>query len=387
MKKKIAVVTGTRAEYGLLYWAMKEIQKSDKLQLLLVVTGMHLSLEFGETYLQIEKDGFRIDKKVDMLLQTDTPKAIAKSMGIGMIGFSEVYEEIKPDILLVLGDRYEILCAVTAAIPFNIPIAHISGGEITEGAYDEQIRHAITKMAHIHFPGAEKYSKNIIGMGEEEWRIHNVGDPGIENIKRTCFIEREKLFKELNISLNKKTFLVTLHPTTHHNEEQEKEECRKFFNVLKEFNNENIVITYPNSDNNGKIIIDEINQLSDFENIRVYKNLGSLKYLSLMKESDLVIGNSSSGYVEAPFLKVPTIDFGDRQKGRLRAKSIIHVNVNEMELRKAIESILYDKVVIERIKKAKSLYGEGETSKGIVEVLENVNINSKLISKKLIVRG
>lgn len=387
MKKKVAVVTGTRAEYGLLYWTMKEILKSDKLQLVLIVTGMHLSPQFGETYRDIEKDGFLINKRIDMYVEGDTPQAIAKSMGIGMIGFSEAYNDLKPDVLLVLGDRYEILSAVTAAIPFNIPIAHISGGEITEGAFDEQIRHAITKLAHIHFPGADEYYRNILSMGEEDWRIHNVGDPGIENIKRINFINREKIYKELELDLDKKTILVTLHPTTRNNEEQEKEDSRKFFNVIKEFCNENIVITYPNSDNNSRMIIDEINSLQNNTKVRVFKNLGSLKYLSLLKESNVVIGNSSSGYVEAPFLKIPTIDYGDRQKGRLKADSVIHVNPNETELRHAINSILYDREFVERLKNAGSLYGEGETSKGIVEVIESIKIDNTLLCKKLITRG
>jgi len=384
MKRNIAVITATRAEYGLLYWTMKEIQKSDKLELKLIVTGMHLSPEFGDTYKQIEADGFRIHRKVDMLVSSDTSAAVSKSMGLGIIGFAQAYDELKPDIIVVLGDRYEILAAVSAAIPFKIPVAHISGGEVTEGAIDEQIRHAVTKISHIHFPGAEVYAENIKKLGEEDWRVFCAGDPGIENIKRMQFIEKEELFKLLNLDKKKKTFLVTLHPTTLNSEAQEEKECKIFFNVLREYTDVNIVITYPNADGNGKIVVGEIVKMEQYENVRVYKNLGSLKYLSLMKQSDLILGNSSSGLVEAPFLKIPVIDYGDRQKGRLKAQNIIHADADETGLKNAIEKALHDEAFLKQVKETRSIYGEGNTSEQIVKVLEGIPLGDKLLKKKLV---
>lgn len=387
MKRKIAVVTGSRAEYGLLYWTMKEIQKSENLKLQLIVTGMHLSDDFGATYKHILDDGFIINKEIDIQVKDDTSQGIAKSMGFGMIGFAQAYKELKPDILLVLGDRYEILAAVSAALPFNIPIAHISGGENTEGAIDNQIRHAITKIAHIHFPGADLYAENLKKSGEEQWRIFNVGDPGIENIRKTRVIPRDTLYKLLNIDTNKRTFLVTLHPATLNNAVQEKIESEIFFNVLKGYENMNVIITYPNSDVNGQIIINEIRKMQKLSNVKVFKNLGSRNYISLMKECDLVLGNSSSGLIEAPFLKKPVIDYGDRQKGRLRADNIIHVNANSDELSSAIKKALNDKYFAEKVRNTESLYGEGETSDQIVKILKNISIDKKLLCKKIIFKG
>jgi len=313
-----------------------------------------------------------------------TPQSIAKSMGMGVIGFAKAYEKLKPDLILALGDRYEILTATTAALPFNIPIAHVSGGEITEGAMDEQIRHAITKMSHIHFPGAEVYAKNIKNMGEEGWRIFNVGDPGLENIKRMQLLSKNDIYKMLNLDISKKTFLVTLHPTTLNSKVQEEKNCREFFEVLREHKNVNIVITYPNSDNNWDIIYSEIEKIKQLDNVRIFDNLGSVRYLSLMKECSVVLGNSSSGIVEAPFLKIPSIDYGDRQKGRIKANSVICVEPRSPELQKAIRKALNDKKFLKSVSETKSIYGEGETSKEIVNVLESIPIDQKLIRKRLV---
>ncbi|MGE5328826.1 MAG: UDP-N-acetylglucosamine 2-epimerase [Deltaproteobacteria bacterium] len=384
MRRKIAVITGARSEYDLLYWTMKEILKAKKLQLQLIVTGSHLSEKFGNTYNVIERDGFIIDKKVDMLLSGDTPLDVASSMGRGTIGFAETYDKLKPDIILVLGDRFEILAAVSAALPFGIPIAHISGGEITQCAMDNQIRHAITKIAHIHFAGGDIYADNIRKMGEENWRIFQVGEPGLENIKKSIFIDREILFKELKIDSNKKTFLATLHPTTLNSREQEEQESKLFFKVLKEYEDVNIVVTYPNSDTNGERIINEIKKIGRVQNVRVFKSLGREKYLSLMKESDLILGNSSSGLIEGPIFKKPVIDYGDRQKGRLKAQNVIHVNANAEEFRKAIQKALYSEEFRKMIAEAKSFYSDGETSKEIVKVFESISLDKNLIEKKFI---
>ncbi len=385
MKRKIAIVTGSRAEYGLLYWIMKEIQKSRNLELQLIVTGMHLSDDFGASYKQILDDGFIINKEVDIRVEDDTPQGITKSIGLGLIGFAQAYEELKPDILLVLGDRYEILAAVSAALPFNIPIAHISGGEITEGAIDEQIRHAITKMSHIHFPGAEIYRDNIIKMGEQKWRVFYVGDPAIENIFHTKFFDRKLLFSELGLDINLKTFLVTLHPVTSNSKDQIEAESKFFFDTLSKYKNVNIVITYPNSDQYNSIIV---NQVKDFclynSNAKAFKNLGSQYYLSVMKACDVVLGNSSSAIAEAPVLKKPVIDYGDRQKGRLKADNIITVEVCTSELQTAIDKCLNDTSFLKQVEKTESLYGNGETSKLIVKILSSIFIDQRLLRKKLV---
>ena len=383
MKRKIAVITGTRAEYGLLRGIMKAIQESRKLKLQVIVTGTHLSPKFGNTYSQILADGFKIDRKIDLKISGDSSCDVASAMGRAVVGFSNAYKDLKPDIVLILGDRYEIFAAAAAAIPFNIPIAHIAGGEVTEGAMDEQIRHAITKMAHIHFPCAGPYAQNIRRMGEEPWRIFNVGHPRMESLRHMPFIEKEELFTSLGIDPSKRTFLVTLHPETLSSPEEISRSSDVFFRVLAGYTDVNIVITYPNSDTHGKIIIGKIEALKKNKNFKVFRNLGDLRYLSLMRVSDIVIGNSSSGIVDAPFFKVPVIDFGDRQKGRLMAANIVHADTSTKSLKTAIESILQGQSFSKRIKNMKCLYGSGDTSSAIAKVLSAVPINRKLIAKVL----
>jgi GDP/UDP-N,N'-diacetylbacillosamine 2-epimerase (hydrolysing) len=382
--RKVCVVTGSRAEYHLLYHIMKEILQSKRLRLQLLVTGMHLAKEFGETFKLIENDGFKIDRKIDLHISGDDPLHISRAMGTAIVGFSEAYQEIRPDILIVLGDRYEIFAAVSAALPFRIPVAHISGGETTEGAIDEQFRHAITKMSHIHFPGAAAYAENIIRMGEESWRVFNVGDPGIENIIKMKFKGRRELFEQLSLDPAKKTILATLHPTTLNTAETEKHESGIFFSVLKKYANCNIVITYPNSDANGKLIISEIENLRNLENVKISVNMGSQLYLNLMKYSDVVAGNSSSAITEAPVFKVPAINYGDRQKGRLMAKNIIQCSPDPSALKQVFEKALFDPEFREIADTAVSLYGAGNTSEEIVKVLENIEISRDLIRKKLV---
>lgn len=382
MKRKIAVVTSSRAEYGLLYWTIKSINECPSLELKLIVTGTHMSPEFGNTLSEIEADGIPIESKVDILISNHSSEAIAKSMGLGVICFATEFQKIKPDILLVLGDRYELLAAVTAALPFNIPIAHISGGESTEGAIDNQVRHAITKMSHLHFPGADIYADNLINLGEESWRIFKVGDPGLENIKNTELLEKKELFKILNIDMERKTFLVTLHPTTLNSAVKEKKEAKEFFETIVEYEDTNIIITYPNSDGNGQIIINELEKISIQKNIRIFKSLGRLKYLSLMKHCELVIGNSSSGLVEAPYMKKAVIDVGSRQKGRLKAENIIHVEMEKALLREAINKALNDLEYRSLLEKTRSIYEEAETSKCIVKILKEIDIDDRLIFKK-----
>lgn len=380
--RKIAVVTGTRAEYGLLKNTMLEINKNIELKLQLIVTGTHLSEEFGYTIKEIFEDGFEIEEKLPILMRNSDTDRISKEMGLLMIQLAQTFARIEPDLLLILGDRYEIFSAAAVAMAMNIPIAHISGGEITEGAIDEQIRHAITKMAHIHFPGADGYAKNIINMGEEPWRVSNVGDPGIENIKLTNFLTKEELRKELSVEIDEHTLLVTYHPVTLE-VELLAYQIENFIEALNK-TNKNMIITFPNADNGGDYIIKRLEEFKkNNTKVHLFKNLGILKYLSIMNLCGAVVGNSSSALVEAPYLKVPVVNVGNRQKGRMMADNIICCDNDQVNIIKAIEKA-FSVEFKEKVRKTKSLYGEGNTSKEIVKVLEKIEINDKLMKKKLV---
>ena len=377
MKRKICVVTGTRAEYGLLYWLMKEIEADKELQLQLIVTGMHLSPEFGLTYKEIEKE-FKIDKKIEMLLSSDTAVGISKSMGLAQISFSESFEELKPDILVVLGDRYEIFSAVSTAMIAKIPIAHLHGGETTEGAFDESIRHSITKMSHLHFTATEEYKNRVIQLGEHSNTVFNVGGMGIENIKRLKLLSREEFEKSIDFRLNKKNILVTFHPVTLENLTA-KEQFQELLDAIDELEDTNIIFTKANSDTDGRVInqmIDEYVAKNSHKSIG-FSSLGQLRYLSALKFVDSVVGNSSSGLLEAPSFKIGTINIGDRQKGRIKAESVIDCEAKKVEISKAFGEI-YSKEFQEKLKNVESPYGENCPSNQIVEVLKNVNLASIL---------
>lgn len=380
--RKIAVVTGTRAEYGLLKNTMKKIKENPDLILQLIVTGSHLSENFGYTANEIIEDGFNIDEKLPILLSSNSKDSMAKEMGLLTIGLSQTFERLKPDILLVLGDRYEIFAAASTAMTMNIPIAHISGGEITEGAIDEQIRHAITKMAHIHFPGAGIYGENIIHMGEEPWRVFNVGDPGIENIKLTKYLSKEELKKQLDVDVDEDTMLVTYHPVTLEldNLQYQIENLIKALNLI----NKKMIITYPNADNGGEYIIKKLIEFGKLNpNVYLFKNLGILKYLSVMKLCSCIVGNSSSALVEAPYLKKPVVNIGNRQKGRLMADNIICCSNDYEDIINAVNKSLSFNFK-EKVNKTISLYGEGSTSEDIVNILKTIEIDDKLLKKKLV---
>ena len=323
-KRKICVVTGTRAEYGLLYWLMKEIQADDALELQIIATGAHLSPEFGLTYRTMENDEFHIDEKVEMLLSSDTPVGVTKSMGLALIGFADAFAGLSPDIVVVLGDRYEILAAAEAALVANIPIAHIHGGEMTEGAIDDSIRHAITKMSHLHFVAAPEYRNRVIQMGENPEHVYEVGAVGIDNIVKTPLMSLDELEQSLQFSLGEKYFLVTYHPVTVTTARKE-DALQNLFDALDAFPDYHILITKSNSDAGGR----EINRRLDAYvaarkgRVSCYASLGQLRYLSAMRHAAAVVGNSSSGLLEAPVLKTPTVNIGARQKGRLRYPSVI----------------------------------------------------------------
>ncbi len=378
-KRKVCVVTGTRAEYGLLYWLMREIEADSKLELQLIVTGMHLSPEFGLTYKEIEK-AFKIDKKIEMLLSSDTPVGISKSMGLAQISFAEVYEVLKPDIIVVLGDRYEIFSAASAAMIARIPIAHLHGGETTEGAFDESIRHAITKMSHLHFTATDEYRKRVIQLGEDPQRVFNVGGMGIENIKRLTLLSKEEFESSINFKLNKKNILVTFHPVTLENATA-KDQFQELLNAIDELTDTHIIFTKANSDTDGRVInqmIDEYVAKNSHKAV-AFTSLGQLRYLSAMQYVDAVVGNSSSGLIEAPSFKIGTINIGDRQKGRIKAKSVIDTAPLKDDILEAFTK-LYAKAFQESLATVKNPHDSGKGSREIVKVIRECNLGD-LIKK------
>lgn len=376
-KRKICVVTGTRAEYGLLYWLMKEIEADKELQLQLIVTGMHLSPEFGLTYKEIEKE-FKIDKKIEMLLSSDTSIGISKSMGLAQISFAEAYEELKPDIVVVLGDRYEIFSATSAAMIAKIPIAHLHGGETTEGLIDEPIRHSITKMSHLHFTAIEEYRNRVIQLGEHPSRVFNVGGMGIENIKRLKLLTKDEFEESIEFKLNKKNILVTFHPVTLENSTA-KEQFQELLDAIDELEDTNIIFTKANSDTDGRVInqmIDEYVTKNSYKSVG-FTSLGQLRYLSALQFVDAMVGNSSSGLAETPSFKIGTINIGDRQKGRIKASSVINCEPNKSLIYQAFLK-LYSEEFQKIIKDTINPYGDGCASKKIVEILKTVDLEDIL---------
>ena len=377
MKRKICVVTGTRAEYGLMYWLMKEIQNDEDLQLQLIVTGMHLSPEFGLTYKTIEKE-FTIDKKIEMLLSSDSAVGISKSMGLAQISFAEAFSELKPDILVVLGDRYEIFSAVSSAMVARIPIAHLHGGEKTEGAFDESIRHSITKMSHLHVTATKEYQNRVIQLGEDPTRVFNVGGLGIENIKRLKLLSKDEFERSIDFKLNKKNILVTYHPVTLENSTA-KDQFQQLLDAIDSLEDTNIIFTKANSDTDGRIINSMIDQYvsKNSENCVAFTSLGQLRYLSALQYVDAMVGNSSSGLLEAPSFKIATIDIGDRQKGRLKAKSVIECSNNKIDIIKSFKK-LYTKEFQDSLIDTINPYGDGCVSKKIIRVLKEVDLKNIL---------
>ncbi|MFA7238482.1 MAG: UDP-N-acetylglucosamine 2-epimerase [Sulfuricellaceae bacterium] len=374
--RKICIVTGSRAEYGLLYWLMKEIQADPELQLQIIATGMHLSPEFGLTYQAIEADGFAIDAKVEMLLSSDTAVGIAKSMGLGMIGLADALDRLRPDILVVLGDRFEILAASQAALVANIPIAHISGGEITEGAIDDSIRHAISKLSNFHFVAAESYRKRVIQMGESPERVVNCGDPGLDNFERLKLLSKKELGESLGFQLSAPTFLVTYHPATLGHVAPEKG-MEELIQALDRFPQAKVILTKPNADAGGRILSRMVDAYAaaNPERVLAATSLGQLRYLSAMRHCDAVVGNSSSGIVEAPAIKKPTVNIGNRQTGRLMAESIINCREDADEIAQAIALALSDEFE-RKLAETESLYGNCDASAQIKRYLKEVSLGS-----------
>ncbi|MEX2459815.1 MAG: UDP-N-acetylglucosamine 2-epimerase [Paenibacillaceae bacterium] len=361
---------------------MKEIQSDPTIELQIVVTGMHLSPEFGLTYQTIEADGFQIDKKVEMLLSGDSSVAVTKSIGLATIGFADAFEQLKPDIVVVLGDRTEALAAAQAAMVARIPLAHLHGGEVTEGAIDEAIRHAITKMSHLHFVAAESYRRRVIQLGENPSHVFNFGAPGIENIRRLVLRNRQELEKSISFVLGKKiNFLVTYHPATLQEGVSERA-IRNLLEALDTFPNAHIIFTKPNSDMEGQIIINLIQQYADRikHRAKVFASLGQVNYLSAINECDVIIGNSSSGLIEVPIFKKPTVNIGTRQNGRLKAASIIDCEDSYEAIVKAIHQALSPDFQ-QLLPSVESPYGDGNTATQIKEQLKTVDL-TQILKKK-----
>lgn len=371
--RKICFVTGSRAEYGLLYWLMKEIQSDVSMELQLIVTGMHLSPEFGLTYKEIEKE-FSINKKIEMLLSSDTPIGISKSMGLAQISFAEAYADLNPDIVVVLGDRFEIFSAASAAMIARIPIAHIHGGETTEGAFDEAIRHSITKMSHLHFVSAEAYRQRVIQLGEDPQRVFNFGAPGLDNISKLQLLNKDALENSLGFKLGKRNLLVTFHPVTLE-QGKAKDQFQQLLFALDKLGDTHIIFTKANADTDGRIINAMIDSYvaANSNKAVAFVSLGQLRYLSALQQVDAVVGNSSSGLIEAPAFKIGTVNIGDRQKGRIKAISVVDCLPEEKDITNALFH-LYTSEFQTNLGKVANPYGESGASKRIADVLRSYSL-------------
>lgn len=377
MTRRVCVVTGTRAEYGLLRWVMEAIRRTQGLELQLIVTGMHLSPEFGLTYREIEKDGFRIDSKVEMLLSSDTPPGIAKSIGLGLIGFGDALENLRPDVMLVLGDRFEILGAVAAAMVARVPIAHLHGGESTEGSIDESIRHSITKMSHLHFVAADEYRRRVIQLGEQPDRVFLVGGLGVDGILKVPLLEREELQVALGFELSARNLLITFHPVTLE-QATAAEQMSELLAALSELRDTNLIFTLPNADTDGRVLIEMINAyIAANPNARSYASLGQLRYLSCIRHVDGVVGNSSSGLTEVPSFGKGTVNVGDRQRGRLKAASVIDCAPTRLAISAALAQ-LYSPEFQTILSAVRNPYGDGGASERVVNTLAAVQLEGIL---------
>lgn len=381
MKKIISILTATRAEYGLLRPLIERLIGNDSFEVRIVVTGAHLSPEFGLTYREIENDGFPIDEKIEILLSADTPASISKSMGLAMISFADYFSRIKPDLLIVLGDRYEALAVAATAMNQRIPIAHLYGGETTEGAVDESIRHAITKMSYLHFTSTEEYRRRVIQLGEAPERVFCVGAVGIENIKKVKLMTKPELEESINFRLDKPYAVVTYHPVTLENNNS-KEQVIALLGACAAFKNMKFIFTKANADADGRIIN---RLLEDYTatggNAIVVSSLGMVRYLSSLKNAAMVIGNSSSGLVEAPSFGIPTINIGDRQRGRLQSDSVINCAPTQEEIIKAMNLALSEEFSA-KARNTANPYGDGRVSDKIADTIERFLIENKMELKK-----
>lgn len=377
MSRKICVVTGTRAEFGLMRWLMQDVQQTPGLELQVLATGMHLSPEFGLTYQEIEQAGFAIDARVEMLLSADTATAVTKSMGLGMIGYADAYARLSPDLIVVLGDRFEIFAATAAALIAGIPVAHLHGGETTEGAFDEAIRHSITKMSHLHFVAAEDYRKRVIQLGEQPERVFLVGGLGIDAINRITLLDRDALEASLDFKLGLRNLLITFHPVTLEGQSSG-QQMAELLAALGELDETHLIFTMPNADTGGRELAAMVEAfVATHPNARVYSSLGQLRYLSCMKLVDGVVGNSSSGLAEAPSMGIGTVNIGDRQKGRLAADSVINCPPERQAIHTALQ-YLYSPEFRQSLPTMVNPYGNGGASEKIVQILKDYPLDGIL---------
>lgn len=378
--RAIGVVSVSRSDYGHLRPVLDEIRSAPDLHLLLFVAGMHLEAEFGLTVREIEADGWPVAARIPMTEADDSPQGIATSTARGIEGFARAYAKERPDLVVVFGDRFEMLAAAAAALPLALPMAHIHGGEVSEGAMDNQIRHAITKLAHLHFASAEPHARRIAQMGEEAWRIHAVGAPGLDRIRTTELLPREVVAKDLGIPVEGGWLLVTFHPITLEYQDTA-EQVGELLGALDKVEG-TLVMTYPNADTAGRVIIERIEEFAAHHpRCRLAKSLGDRRYLSLLRHADVMVGNSSSGLIEAPCFALPVVNIGTRQRGRLRGANVIDVGYGREDILRGIEAALAPGFR-ERLQGMPNPYGDGKAAPRIVEVLRTVPLDERLIQKR-----
>lgn len=376
--KKICIITGSRAEWGLLRRLAAMVKSHERMELQIIATNMHLSPEFGLTYKEIERDGFRIDRQVEMLLSGDSPAATSKSTGLATIGFADAYRDLEPDLIIILGDRYEMLSAATAALIFRIPIAHLHGGEITEGAYDDAIRHAITKMSHLHFTSTEEHKGRVVQMGEQPGRVFNVGAIGIDNIRHTSLMSKEEIEHSLNgFRLDRNTILVTFHPVTMQQNTAEGQ-INALLDALDSLPEARVIFTMPNSDTEGRVIMTLIKEWCERNTDRAvwFNSLGSRRYLSALQYVGAVVGNSSSAIIEVPSFGIPSLNIGDRQKGRTRAMSVVDCTPIREDIVKNLRAIIGREPI-----QVENPYEKPNTAQRIIDTIAKVDWE-KLTDKK-----
>jgi len=378
--KKICVVTGSRADYGLLKSLILKIKKNSNLKLQLVVTGSHLSKEHGYTISEIYEDGFKVNEIIKIVGHESNPINLIKSSSKALNGYAKCFKRLKPDLILILGDRYEIFCAAYTGVVFGIPIAHLHGGEVTQNSYDELFRHAISKLSQIHFSSTETYRKRIIQLGESPKNVHNVGAVGLEDIKNFAFISKKNIENKLKIKFNKKSLLITLHPETLHREKINKN-CAIILSTLKKLKNTTLIFTMPNNDVQSNQITKQIkNFCNKNKNAFFFKSLGRKLYLSCIKNVDAVLGNSSSGLIEVPSLNKPSINIGKRQYGRVQSKSIISCDFNKFQILRSIKKV-YSNKFSSKLKKLKNPYYKKNSAQNIINVIKSTKLNKILIKK------
>lgn len=378
--RTVGVVTVARSDYGIYLPVLRQLQREPTLRPMLIAAGMHLSPYFGLTVKAIEQDGFRVDERVEMLVASDTPEGVAKSLGLGIIGFAQVYARSRPDILLIMGDRYEMLAAASAALPFKVPVAHIHGGESTQGAIDEAIRHSITKMAHLHFASTEVYAQRLIQMGEEPWRVTVSGAPGLDNLRHFQPMSREALEREFGLDLSSPLLLVTYHPVTLEYEDT-REQMAELLAALEDVGLP-VVFTYPNADTGNHAIVQMLRDyVTGHEKARLVVNLGTQGYFSLMSEAIAMVGNSSSGIIEAPSFRLPAVNIGPRQAGRLRARNVIDVPCHRAAIAGGIRRAA-SPAFRASLADMDNPYGDGHAAERIVQRLATVPLDGKLLMKR-----